>query len=156
MSQGSEYDESISKNENEIEEINQENENHEAEIIPEENLEDTEADKESKKLHINQKIGDRTCATYTFTGEDHTLGNLLRYALIKNPDVEFCGYSITHPSEREMNLRLQTTGNNYNLKIGKGTNRVLKNGLKVTKKMIDICEEKFAESLKEFKANIGN
>jgi DNA-directed RNA polymerase I and III subunit RPAC2 len=63
-----------------------------------------------KTVKINQKVGDRTCATYNFKGEDHTLGNLLRYSLIKNPDVEFCGYSITHPSENEMNLRLQTTG----------------------------------------------
>lgn len=62
------------------------------------------------QVTINQKVGDRTCATYNFKGEDHTLGNLLRFSLIKNPDVEFCGYSITHPSENEMNLRLQTTG----------------------------------------------
>lgn len=61
-------------------------------------------------ITVNQKVGDRTCATYNFKGEDHTLGNLLRYSLIKNPDVEFCGYSITHPSESELNLRLQTTG----------------------------------------------
>ena len=62
-------------------------------------------------ITVNQKIGDRTCATYNFKGEDHTIGNLLRYALVKNPDVEFCGYSITHPSESELNIRLQTTGN---------------------------------------------
>ena len=64
----------------------------------------------SNNITINQKVGDRTCATYNFKGEDHTLGNLLRFSLVKNPDVEFCGYSITHPSENEMNLRLQTTG----------------------------------------------
>lgn len=67
-------------------------------------------EKPKSEVTINQKVGDRTCATYNFKGEDHTLGNLLRYSLIKNPDVEFCGYSITHPSENEMNLRLQTTG----------------------------------------------
>lgn len=65
----------------------------------------------ANNITINQKVGDRTCATYNFKGEDHTLGNLLRFSLVKNPDVEFCGYSITHPSENEMNLRLQTTGN---------------------------------------------
>uniref|UniRef100_A0A670K5I7 DNA-directed RNA polymerase RBP11-like dimerisation domain-containing protein n=1 Tax=Podarcis muralis TaxID=64176 RepID=A0A670K5I7_PODMU len=26
------------------------------------------------------------------------------------PEVEFCGYSITHPSERKINLRIQTKG----------------------------------------------
>ena len=66
-------------------------------------------------ITINQKVGDRTCATYNFKGEDHTLGNFMRYCLIKNPDVEFCGYSITHPSESELNLRLQTTGNFFSI-----------------------------------------
>jgi DNA-directed RNA polymerase I and III subunit RPAC2 len=30
----------------------------------------------------------------------------LRYVLIHRPDVEFCGYSLPHPSETKMNLRL--------------------------------------------------
>lgn len=84
-------------------------------IEEEENAEEEKSvvlQKEQPKsqVTINQKVGDRTCATYNFKGEDHTLANLLRYSLIKNPEVEFCGYSITHPSENEMNLRLQTTG----------------------------------------------
>jgi DNA-directed RNA polymerase subunit L len=29
---------------------------------------------------------------------------------MKNPDVEFCGYSIPHPSEAKLNLRIQTYG----------------------------------------------
>jgi DNA-directed RNA polymerase I and III subunit RPAC2 len=29
-----------------------------------------------------------------------------------SPDVEFCGYSIPHPSEAKMNLRIQTYGKN--------------------------------------------
>lgn len=42
--------------------------------------------------------------------EDHTLGNSLRYFISKNPDVEFCGYTIPHPSETKMNIRIQTWG----------------------------------------------
>ena len=95
-------------------------------------------------ITINQKVGDRTCASYNFKGEDHTLGNLLRYALVKNPDCELAGYSITHPSESEMNLRLQTTG--------KGTNRVMKKGFKVIKKLLEIAENKFNAELERFEA----
>ena len=29
-----------------------------------------------------------------------------------SPDVSFVGYSITHPSENKINLRIQTTGKN--------------------------------------------
>lgn len=53
---------------------------------------------------------DDTCLTFVLRGEDHTLGNALRYVLMKNPDVQFCGYSIPHPSDDKMNIRVQTNG----------------------------------------------
>ncbi|KAI5849518.1 DNA-directed RNA polymerase [Morchella snyderi] len=46
-------------------------------------------------------------ASFEIKGEDHTLGNALRYIIMKNPEVEFCGYSIPHPSEEKMNIRIQ-------------------------------------------------
>ncbi|CAF9905048.1 RNA polymerase subunit AC19 [Imshaugia aleurites] len=49
-----------------------------------------------------------TAASFEFEAEDHTLGNALRYMVMKNPEVELCGYSIPHPSEAKMNLRIQT------------------------------------------------
>lgn len=66
-----------------------------------------------------------TAASFEFTGEDHTLGNALRWIVMKkcvysshyrfcanrsdcSPEVEFCGYSIPHPSEPKMNIRIQT------------------------------------------------
>jgi DNA-directed RNA polymerase I and III subunit RPAC2 len=49
-----------------------------------------------------------TAASFEFEAEDHTLGNALRYMIMKNPEVELCGYSIPHPSEAKMNLRIQT------------------------------------------------
>lgn len=54
--------------------------------------------------------GDPTCATFTLHNEDHTIGNTLRYMLNKTPEVSFVGYSVPHPAEPKMNLRLQTTG----------------------------------------------
>ena len=53
---------------------------------------------------------DGTSASFQIIDEDHTLGNALRY-IIKNPEVEFCGYSIPHPSENKLNIRIQTYGN---------------------------------------------
>ncbi|KAL2001157.1 hypothetical protein VTN02DRAFT_2181 [Thermoascus thermophilus] len=49
-----------------------------------------------------------TAASFQFQDEGHTLGNALRYIIMKNPAVEFCGYTIPHPSESKMNLRIQT------------------------------------------------
>ena len=46
----------------------------------------------------------------SFFNEDHTVGNTLRYMLNKKPEVSFVGYSVPHPAEPKMNVRLQTTG----------------------------------------------
>lgn len=54
--------------------------------------------------------GDPSAATFTLHNEDHTIGNTLRYMLNKTPEVSFVGYSVPHPSEPIMNLRLQTVG----------------------------------------------
>lgn len=49
-------------------------------------------------------------ATFSIEGEDHTLGNALRWVLNKNPSTALTGYTVPHPSEDLMNVRLQTTG----------------------------------------------
>ncbi|GBF93424.1 DNA-directed RNA polymerase I and III subunit-like [Raphidocelis subcapitata] len=51
-----------------------------------------------------------TGTTFAIEDEDHTLANSLRFFLNKNPNVAFCGYSIPHPTEHVVNLRVQTTG----------------------------------------------
>ncbi|KAJ2451130.1 RNA polymerase subunit AC19 [Coemansia sp. RSA 2336] len=51
---------------------------------------------------------DLTSVTFCVREEDHTLGNSLRWAVMQNPQVDFCGYSIPHPSEAKMNIRIQT------------------------------------------------
>lgn len=50
---------------------------------------------------------DMSAATFAIRGEDHTIGNALRWILMKDPQVEFCGYSIPHPSESKVHLRIQ-------------------------------------------------
>ena len=46
--------------------------------------------------------------TFTINHEDHTLANALRYLVMKNESVVFCGYTIPHPSEHKVNFRIQT------------------------------------------------
>lgn len=72
--------------------------------------------------------------TFVLEDEDHTLANALRYFLNKkcaptvvspaqaftlrlsddklldSPHVDFCGYSIPHPADPVVNVRIQTTG----------------------------------------------
>ena len=46
-------------------------------------------------------------STFIFGNEDHTLGNALRHVLMNRSETEFCGYSVPHPYEPKMNVRLQ-------------------------------------------------
>merc|ERR1712159_915774 len=43
--------------------------------------------------------------------EDHTLGNVLRMELHKNPDVVFAGYKNPHPTDHRIVLKVHTNAN---------------------------------------------
>ncbi|EFJ09715.1 hypothetical protein SELMODRAFT_160051 [Selaginella moellendorffii] len=49
-------------------------------------------------------------STFCINDEDHTFGNSIRYVLNGDPRVTFCGYSVPHPSDNRVNVRVQTTG----------------------------------------------
>ncbi|XP_059660818.1 uncharacterized protein LOC132307153 [Cornus florida] len=55
-------------------------------------------------------VQDQSASTFSLTDEDHTLANSLRFALNQDPRVTFCGYSIPHPADARVNIRVQTTG----------------------------------------------
>mmetsp|Transcript_2968 Transcript_2968/g.3380 ORF Transcript_2968/g.3380 Transcript_2968/m.3380 type:complete len:128 (-) Transcript_2968:292-675(-) len=46
--------------------------------------------------------------TFTFNKEDHTLGNLVRMQLLRDPNVRFAGYKIPHPLVHQIDLKIQT------------------------------------------------
>ena len=55
--------------------------------------------------------GAPTARTFCLGREDHTLGNALRHVLLASDpqNVEFAGYSVPHPSEPVVQIRVQTT-----------------------------------------------
>ncbi|KAH7040985.1 DNA-directed RNA polymerase [Microdochium trichocladiopsis] len=89
-----------------------------------------------------------TAASFEFEKESHTLGNALRYIIMKNPDVEFCAYAIPHPSEQKMNLRIQTY-NDY-----KATD-ALKKGLQDLEDLCDVVSDEFWTRRNEFNEKNG-
>jgi DNA-directed RNA polymerases I and III subunit RPAC2 len=56
----------------------------------------------------NSTHDEENSRTFQINDEDHTLANALRYMIMKNPQVIFCGYTIPHPSETKVNLRIKT------------------------------------------------
>jgi len=92
-----------------------------------------------------QEGEDETAATFIFGNEDHTLGNALRHSLTQLTETDFAGYSVPHPYEPKMNLRLQTRG--------QPVLEVLKQGLTNLGETAVIIDERFIEALKEFEVN---
>ncbi|KAG4438539.1 hypothetical protein IFR05_005963 [Cadophora sp. M221] len=112
---------------------------------------------EEQRIRILPGSSD-TAASFEFMKEDHTLGNSLRYIIMKkmnrwlihvavfSPDVEFCGYSIPHPSEALMNIRIQTY---------EGTTAVeaLEKGLSDLMDLCDVVADKFCKAREEYTAS---
>ena len=63
----------------------------------------------------------------------------MRVLLSADEDVEFVGYSIPHPSETKMNLRVQTTGDD--------TNKVLNLGLRNIQSICKMIKQEFMTAL---------
>ncbi|PVU84573.1 hypothetical protein BB560_007311 [Smittium megazygosporum] len=64
-----------------------------------------------KKVEIIPDPNVQNCSTFDIRMEDHTAGNILRYKLLQNKDVIFSGYSLPHPLEYHVLVRVQTNGN---------------------------------------------
>ena len=50
----------------------------------------------------------KNCATFSFNNENHTLGNVLRAIASTDKQTKFVSYSLPHPAENNMELRLET------------------------------------------------
>lgn len=46
--------------------------------------------------------------TFVLAKEDHTMGNLIRMQLLRDPAVRFAGYRIPHPLVIECHIRVET------------------------------------------------
>ena len=88
---------------------------------------------------------DDTCRTFVFENETHTLGNALRFAILQNPMVMFCGYTMPHPSEEKMFLRIQTVE-------GYSAQDALRQGLKDLKGICQATKESFKDAVNNFNA----
>ncbi|GAB9469770.1 hypothetical protein Gpo141_00007038 [Globisporangium polare] len=95
-----------------------------------------------KKLDVHTASTDYS-KTYVFHEEDHTLGNALRHVLMRNPDVDFCGYTIPHPSEPKMHVRLQT-------RLGVPSDEALRSGLTDLRKVSSTISDAYRKELKAF------
>ena len=52
----------------------------------------------------------QNAATILVSQQDHTLGNAIRYQLLKNKHVRFAGYKKPHPLEERIEIKVHTDG----------------------------------------------
>ncbi|TXT13745.1 hypothetical protein VHUM_01112 [Vanrija humicola] len=83
---------------------------------------------------------DYSACTFCLWEEDHTLGNALRWMLMKNPDVEYCGYSAPHPSEPKIHIRVQ-------MYDGLSAVDALRKALAGLRDLFTTIDDKYAQSL---------
>ena len=100
------------------------------------------AEKRLVVLAGDREAGD-TCRTFIFHKENHTLGNALRHVLLQNPRVMFAGYSIPHPAEDQMHIRIQTE-EDY------PAQEALKQALRDLKSMAILSKQKFKGAVVEY------
>ena len=75
-------------------------------------------------------------------GEDHTFGNTIRYILATQPTTDFVGYSIPHPSEHVIHLRLQTKQNDT-------VRHAMSNACTLLERLCDVMLERFDSAVEE-------
>lgn len=86
---------------------------------------------------------DQLMKNFKFENEDHTLGTLLTYILDKMPETEFCAYTIRHPTENVLYVRLK-------VKPGSNVNEVFKKGVTELRKSLDAVEKKFTQAMNSY------
>ncbi|KAG5675075.1 hypothetical protein PVAND_005010 [Polypedilum vanderplanki] len=81
-------------------------------------------------------------AIFTVNKEDHTLGNMIRNQLLKDPRVLFAGYKVPHPLEHKFVIRIQTTSN-YS------PEDAFMNAITDLMSELSLFEERFKDAIKE-------
>ncbi|KAK3139530.1 hypothetical protein QOZ80_5AG0384780 [Eleusine coracana subsp. coracana] len=87
-------------------------------------------------------VENSSASTFSITEEDHTLANSVRFVLNQDPRVAFCGYSIPHPADNKVNIRVQTTGD--------PAKDVLKDSLQDLMVMCQNVRERFDTAVADF------
>jgi len=98
---------------------------------------------EQRRLTVRED--NPSCGIFIFKGEDHTLGNALRYMAMRNKDVAFAGYSIPHPFDDEVHLRIQTNN-------GVPAMTALETALSDLRNVSEHILEVFQQRIQEFKS----
>ncbi|CAL1267345.1 unnamed protein product [Larinioides sclopetarius] len=95
-----------------------------------------------KKITIEKDTKVPNAAIFTVNKEDHTLGNLIRTQLLKDPNVLFAGYKNPHPLEYKILIRVQTV-------MEYSPQEAFTNAITDLISELSLLEERFKEAVRE-------
>lgn len=67
-----------------------------------------EDESEAERLVYNPDSKKPNAGTFVMKKEDHTIGNLLRMQMLRDPSVRYAGYRLPHPLIIECHVRVET------------------------------------------------
>eukprot|EP00271_Cylindrocystis_brebissonii_P003065 TRINITY_DN1380_c0_g1_i1.p2 TRINITY_DN1380_c0_g1~~TRINITY_DN1380_c0_g1_i1.p2 ORF type:complete len:122 (+),score=17.35 TRINITY_DN1380_c0_g1_i1:136-501(+) len=94
-----------------------------------------------KKVTYERDTKMMNAATFVLQREDHTIGNLLRMQLHRDPTVLFAGYKIPHPLKYEVIVRIHTSSQS-------SPAQAYGEALDLLDKELDSLKQAFQESVK--------
>lgn len=97
------------------------------------------------KLKSQVDVTSANSKSFAFEKEGHTLGNSLRHMVVRQPNVDLCGYTIPHPMEDVYHMRIQTDGSI-------DANTALDRGLTNLAGLCDDLLKKINDAHKEFES----
>ncbi|XP_042904194.1 DNA-directed RNA polymerase II subunit RPB11-a [Parasteatoda tepidariorum] len=95
-----------------------------------------------KKITIEKDTKVPNAAIFTVNKEDHTLGNMIKNQLLKDPNVLFAGYKNPHPLEYKFLLRVQTV-------MEYSPQEAFTNAITDLISELSLLEERFKEAVRE-------
>merc|ERR1712029_90823 len=100
-----------------------------------------------KKITKEQDTKVPNAAIFTLNKEDHTIGNIIRHQLMKDPNVIFAGYKNPSPFVNQIIIRVQTTSD-YT------PQDAFMNALTDLMSELSLFEERFREQIKDKKEGL--
>jgi len=67
-----------------------------------------EDESEAERLVYNPDSKKPNAGTFVMKKEDHTIGNLMRMQMLRDPSVRYAGYRLPHPLIIECHVRVET------------------------------------------------
>jgi DNA-directed RNA polymerase II subunit RPB11 len=102
-----------------------------------------------KKMTIEKDTKVPNACCFYLNKEDHTLGNVIRDQLLRDPKVIFAGCRWTHPLENRMMIRVQTTPD-------WSPQNAFTEAVNALTRELEHLEDRLRESIKEHQENMDN